>query len=343
MGFFVGKELGPNRYKPSVLTSWLIPKGASGNTYNGLGDTKVSRARPQMHGPEKHPWTKVVAMFLFRTTIGSPVSAVASIKHMWREKFGHIDIAAQRQQGTPESFTAALKEEALKHAEVEIVGIARMREEWRFQGHDDIADLPWIVVTGRSMDYEALAKNMQGDFSSALAQVIGGYEKTQSGAVHIANWIRERGYYAKGYGGLSSTKGEWHLAIPPAIEAGIGQLAKNGSMINDSLGSAFRVATVLTDMPLLADAPREMGVDEFCMSCQKCQTDCPPGAISNEKQMVRGVEKWYVDFDKCMPYMAEHKGCAICLSTCPWSRPGIAPSLSQKMLKKMSRRAENIS
>ena len=78
------------------------------------------------------------------------------------------------------------------------------------------------------------------------------------------------------------------------------------------------------------------------MSCKKCQTDCPPGAISNEKTLVRGVVKWYVDFDKCMPYVTEHKACGICLSTCPWSRPGIAKSLSQKMLRKMARQEEMV-
>ena len=54
---------------------------------------------------------------------------------------------------------------------------------------------------------------------------------------------------------------------------------------------------------------------------------------------VRGEEKWYVDFDRCIPYFAETKGCAICIARCPWSRPGIADNLLVKMARRRERRA----
>jgi epoxyqueuosine reductase QueG len=41
---------------------------------------------------------------------------------------------------------------------------------------------------------------------------------------------------------------------------------------------------VLTDLPLATDEPEDIGADEFCMSCQRCTTECPPKAISDEKQ-----------------------------------------------------------
>jgi epoxyqueuosine reductase QueG len=53
--------------------------------------------------------------------------------------------------------------------------------------------------------------------------------------------------------------------------------------------------------------------------------------------MVRGVEKWYVDFDKCIPYFNETHGCGICIAVCPWSRPGTAPRLAEKMLRRRKR------
>ena len=49
----------------------------------------------------------------------------------------------------------------------------------------------------------------------------------------------------------------------------------------------------------------EFGADDFCKTCQVCTNACPPGAIMEKKQMVRGVERWYVDFDKCIPYFVE--------------------------------------
>ena len=52
--------------------------------------------------------------------------------------------------------------------------------------------------------------------------------------------------------------------------------------------------------------------------------------------MVRGTEKWYVDFDRCLPYFSKTYGCGICIAICPWSRPGVAPTLAAKLKSKMS-------
>jgi NAD-dependent dihydropyrimidine dehydrogenase PreA subunit len=46
------------------------------------------------------------------------------------------------------------------------------------------------------------------------------------------------------------------------------------------------------------------------------------------------VEKWYVDFDRCIPYFVKTFGCGICIQVCPWSVPGRGPSLSTKLLAK---------
>ena len=51
--------------------------------------------------------------------------------------------------------------------------------------------------------------------------------------------------------------------------AGLGELGKHGSLINNELGSSMRFSTVLTDMPLVADKPVDFGADDFCMSCNK--------------------------------------------------------------------------
>jgi epoxyqueuosine reductase len=92
-----------------------------------------------------------------------------------------------------------------------------------------------------------------------------------------------------------------------------------------------RLAGVTTDMPLVATNQDRFGADEFCMTCQACTNACPPGAISEQKQMVRGVERWYVNFDKCIPYFAEAASCGICIAECPWTRPDARPKLLAAM------------
>ena len=127
--------------------------------------------------------------------------------------------------------------------------------------------------------------------------------------------------------------------IPAALASGFGELGKHGSIINREFGSAIRLSAVTTDMPLTADSRDEFGADDYCTRCKACSNACPPDAISNDKQMVRGEMKWYVDFDKCIPYFGEALGCAICLPRCPWSRPGKAQKIIQSLLKQRRKSA----
>jgi epoxyqueuosine reductase len=102
-----------------------------------------------------------------------------------------------------------------------------------------------------------------------------------------------------------------------------------------SAAASNSVAAVTTDMPLVASAPDSFGADQFCKTCQVCTRECPPAAIVEHKQMVRGVERWYVDFDKCIPYFTEAASCGICIAVCPWTLPDVRPKLLQTMARRL--------
>ncbi len=157
------------------------------------------------------------------------------------------------------------------------------------------------------------------------------YRKIQRMAVRLAAHIRRMGWAAKAYGDSRCSD---ILQIPLAVRAGLGELGKHGSMISNEYGSNFRLASVLTDLPLVLDAPVDIGVDDLCLSCQRCVLDCPPDAIFDQKQMVRGETKWYVEFDKCVPYFTKTFGCAICIEVCPWSEPGTWSGSLAELLEK---------
>jgi ferredoxin len=53
--------------------------------------------------------------------------------------------------------------------------------------------------------------------------------------------------------------------------------------------------------------------------------------------MVRGVKRWYVNFDKCIPYFAEAASCGICIAECPWTRPSVRPKLLNTMAQRLGK------
>ena len=154
------------------------------------------------------------------------------------------------------------------------------------------------------------------------------YARGTRASYALANWIRSQGYDADPYPGPMAGA---LLLIPPAISAGLGELGKHGSLISPRFGAGVRLAGVTTDMPLIPTSPTRFGADEFCATCQVCSQACPPGAITPNKHIVRGVERWYVNFDKCIPYFSEAASCGICIAECPWTRPSVRPKLLATM------------
>jgi epoxyqueuosine reductase QueG len=190
-------------------------------------------------------------------------------------------------------------------------------------------------MIGCRMEYEKMrhVPPTVEDPQSAV-EVAEKYNQVDRVAGRLANWIRSQGWYAENQGGPNSGK---MVMIPAALACGFGELGKHGSIINRELGSLIRLSCVRTDLPLIADDPDIFGADDFCTQCQVCTRACPVDAITPERQLVRGETKWYVDFDKCVPYFNENYACGICIAVCPWSRPGVAPKLAEKMTRRKQR------
>ncbi len=333
MGFILGTR-GKTGYKPSLLHRLLKPR-VLGNTINGLGEREPRRPRPVYHFREtpgvKLHFKWVQQMFYSRMT-RSP-----DFHHRIEERRQNIlrplpEIARQRSEDTPDGWTRKVKAFALSH-EADLVGIARMRPEWVYDGFE--IDAPWIIMEGVAQSYERIKTAPE---HTTNMEVLDQYNRAHRANYALASWIRQQGYSAERYKGFIGTP---LTMIPAAIAAGFGQLGKHGSLMNRKYGPSFRLGYVLTDMPLLADAPDDIPVDDFCASCQVCTRECPTQAISDTKQWVRGVEKWYVDFDKCVPFFNDTFGCNVCIAVCPFTRPGAAEPLFQKLLRRRARQTED--
>ena len=135
----------------------------------------------------------------------------------------------------------------------------------------------------------------------------------------LAGYIRSLGYAAR----ARIVSNYQVLCIPVAIDAGMGELGRHGIMLTRELGSALKLATVTTDLPLVYDRPVDIGVDEFCRDCKICAEICPSAAIPfGNKKVVRGVEKWAINPEACFRVWRETgTDCGVCVAACPWTKP----------------------
>ena len=158
-------------------------------------------------------------------------------------------------------------------------------------------------------------------------------------ALDIAEHIRSLGWRAEADTNLGNAP-EKVMHVPLAVNAGLGTMGRHTSLITMSHGANVRLAVVLTDLPLAFDEPVDFGVETMCANCRVCRESCPSNAIYEDKQMVRGVRKWHLDFDRCMPYFNENNGCGVCITVCPWSQSGYGP-LTALMQQQRTRVAES--
>lgn len=114
-----------------------------------------------------------------------------------------------------------------------------------------------------------------------------------------------------------------HKAV--ARMAGIGWQGKSLLIISPEYGPRIRLATVLTDMPLIADQP----LKNRCGRCMECAKACPASAIKNVS-----TESHYesrdeaIHLDKCYAKLCEFKArpevgaliCGVCIKVCPFGK-----------------------
>ena len=131
-----------------------------------------------------------------------------------------------------------------------------------------------------------------------------------------ANFIQQKGFLAlpipasqivdwqKQTGHLSHKK-IGHLA-------GLGWIGRNNLLINEKIGSQFRLSTILTNMPLKIDEPTK----KSCGECFACVKICPAQAIKGtpeEFDHIKCFEK-LKEFQK--QRLVDQYICGVCVNAC---------------------------
>jgi epoxyqueuosine reductase QueG len=143
-------------------------------------------------------------------------------------------------------------------------------------------------------------------------------------AFRLANKIEALGYNAFPVAASQSLgKNNPYVGVVPhktaAVKAGLGFVGKSGLFLSEEFGSKIRLATVLTDMPLVNSRPV---IENGCGDCTVCMRACPAGAIFGVLPTTDGERNF--DPEKCSKYMKEHfqdvgRGsvCGVCIKVCP--------------------------
>ena len=301
----------------------------SGNEVNGLGEETPRQARMVYWAPNPFDIPHgALQLYFYEQSGKEPAFAVARAKRQKTLDAPLPDVAGSPVEKSPEDWTASL-DRFVEAGDCELTGVAEMQDAWVMEGHE--VPQRRVIMLGVAHDYDEIS---QAPEAAAGLEVMAQYGRAAAAAKTVAGWMREQGWDAEPITGPMSGA---LLMIPPAIACGFGELGKHGSIINPQFGSSFRLSAVLTDAPFAPTPEVDAGIDGFCASCRVCEDACPPEAIFHEKQTVRGTSKWYVDFDKCLPFFNQTHGCAICIAVCPWSRPGVGPNLAAKLARRAER------
>lgn len=231
----------------------------------------------------------------------------------------------------PEDMSQRVKK-AAKVLGADLVGICQLDSRWvysrwfnlhtREEGELELPEgCKYAIAIAVEMDYD-MFKTSPNEVEGAATGL--GYSKMAFVAGSVAHFIRDLGYTAIASGNDTA------LSIPIAIDAGLGELGRNGLLITPNFGPRVRISKVITDLPLVPDEPIEVGAAEFCETCGKCAEDCPGNAITNGERIDQpvnestnpGVLKWPVNGEKCFKFWSQNNTCCgNCIRVCPFNKP----------------------
>ena len=247
----------------------------------------------------------------------------------------------QYQFNSPQEAALSIKSAARLYGALRC-GITSRNKRWDYDPMYDIhtereytweKDFPFepktVIVILVEMDYHAMGAAPAWMTDATTGD---GYAQAIKIAGQLTIFLRQLGYNA-----VASMNGEG-INAPYAIAAGLGEGARNGSIITPKQGPRVRISKVYTDFDAVEiDKPRTFGVASFCLNCKRCADSCPPKAITFEKQSweptysadpdytwhaSRGVLKFHNDAKKCAKFWIDNDGaCANCIAACPYNKP----------------------
>lgn len=239
----------------------------------------------------------------------------------------------------PVAFTRSVKRASRLFGAC-LAGVAAVDERWLYAG--EAGDLPEgldkALVMAVPMSYRLIQSSPAVPASAATGS---GYSRMAFVNECMIKHLRDLGYRA------IAASNDRSLSVPLAVEAGLGELGRNGILITERYGPRVRLCKVFTDAPLVADQAKRRGVREFCETCMKCADTCPSRSITRGEMTATGptpsnhdgVVKWRVNPDTCLAFWrANGVSCSNCIRSCPYNKPpGLLHDAARAVIRLRSR------
>jgi epoxyqueuosine reductase len=216
--------------------------------------------------------------------------------------------------------TSSILKQAARFFGASLTGICKFDKRWLYAEAEVPRRFENVVVMAVEMDPEGIAASPAVPAAAATGL---GYSKMAFALSLTGQFIRNLGY------GAIQCGNDTALSIPLAIDAGLGELGRNGLLITPQYGPRVRLCKILTDLPLAPDRPVSFGVKEFCGKCKACAQNCETGAISSDDEPSfdiacrsnnPGALKWYVNAELCYQFWCENgTDCSTCVKVCPYN------------------------
>ena len=262
----------------------------------------------------------------------------AELKEDENRREGFLDEYTVQRDGPPERVPVESTDdmaEEIKHVGrtfgADLVGITGYDERWIYkhkysrQGESEKPQelsegLEHVIVIAQAMDRD-LIDTVPSALSGAATGV--GYSRDTIVLLALTQYIINLGYRAV------ATMNDTALAVPLAIQAGLGEYGRHGLLITKEFGPRVRLGKIFTDLPLAHDRPAQFGVKAFCETCRRCSDACPVGAIADSvpspevhnRSNIVGVRKWTTDAEKCFGFWVnQNSDCSICIRVCSYNR-----------------------
>ena len=269
-----------------------------------------------IHKPNPSPVAQAVMAAIASTSSGRP--SVSG--ELYRPPDGvKIDTS------NPERTTRIIKK-AAKYFGADLVGVCKLEKRWVYSHAggkpQEIPDkFKYAIVLAFEEEYD-LIKYYPTYIADAATSM--GYSRMAIASNYLTFFIHRLGFNV-----IDCSTNDVAASIPLAMQAGLGDIGRNGLLITPQYGPRVRLSKIFTDLPLMVDSPIDFGVIDFCLVCEKCARLCPSRSIMtgdrtaepNNISNVGGSLKWPINAETCRIYWGRvNKPCTACIACCPYNK-----------------------